>query len=100
MIKVIQGRILVVRTEAAEMTKGGIHIPDPSLHRAQSGTVIQASNEVRPNGVEIQSDVEPGDLVYFTKHAGSDVEINGRKYLIIKYEDLLAVDTGPEAVAA
>lgn len=94
MIKVIQGRILLTRSEVEAVTPGGIHIPDPTLHRAQSGVVIQASEETLPSGAVIKPDVEPGDLVYFTKHAGSDVEINGRKYLIIKYEDLLAVDTG------
>ena len=66
-----------------QRTSGGIIIPDTAKEKPQTARVIATGN------IE-NSEIAAGDTVLFRKFAGTDIEFEGRKYLIVPYSDLLA----------
>ncbi|MEA5112082.1 10 kDa chaperonin [bioreactor metagenome] len=82
--------VLLDMTQPAgeQRTAGGIIIPDTAKEKPQMAKVIATGN------IE-NSEISAGDTVLFRKFSGTDIEFEGRKYLIVPYSDLLAriVDT-------
>ena len=86
-------RVLIKVLEAEEKTKGGIVLPDTAKERPQQGKVIAVgkgklleSGEVKP------LEVKEGDIVVFSKYAGTEVRAkDGEEYLILREDDILAI---------
>lgn len=74
-----------------QRTSGGIIIPDTLKEKPQMAKVIATGN------IE-NSEISAGDTVLFRKFAGSDIEFEGRKYLIVPYSDLLAKIVETESI--
>ncbi|MHC1776221.1 MAG: co-chaperone GroES [Lentimicrobium sp.] len=74
-----------------QRTSGGIIIPDTMKEKPQMAKVIATGN------IE-NSEISAGDTVLFRKFAGTDVEFEGRKYLIVPYSDLLAKIVETESI--
>jgi len=91
-IRPLQDRVIVKRLEEEiEKTKGGIIIPDTAKEKPQQGKVIAAGKgKVGDNGKVTPLDVKVGDTVLFGKYSGSDVEVNGTEYKILREGDILA----------
>ena len=88
----LHDRLVVRRLEEGEQTVGSIIIPDSAKETPQRGTVIAVGNgKVNDDGKRLALDVKAGDRVLFGKYAGSDVTIDGKEYLIMREEDLLAI---------
>ena len=91
-LRPLHDRIVVERQEEREQKKGGIIIPDSAKEKPQEGRVIAVGNgKVTDEGKRLPLDVKAGDRVLFGKYAGSDVTIDGKEYLIMREEDLLAI---------
>jgi len=91
-IRPLQDRLLVRRLGSEERTKGGIIIPDTAKEKPQEGEVIAVGNgKVLENGTVLPLDVKVGDLVLFSKYAGSEVKIEGEEYTIMREDDVLGV---------
>jgi chaperonin GroES len=91
-LRPLHDRIVVERQEEKEQKKGGIIIPDSAKEKPQEGRVIAVGNgKVNDEGKRLALDVKAGDRVLFGKYAGSDVTIDGKEYLIMREEDLLAI---------
>ena len=91
-LRPLHDRIVVERQEEKEQKKGGIIIPDSAKEKPQEGKVIAVGNgKVNDDGKRLALDVKAGDRVLFGKYAGSDVTIDGKEYLIMREEDLLAI---------
>ncbi|NUN48761.1 MAG: co-chaperone GroES [Candidatus Brocadiae bacterium] len=88
----IGDKILVERIEAEGKTKGGIVIPDSAKEKPKQGKVV-ALGEGRQleNGKRVPFQVQSGDLVLFASYAGTEVKVEGRDYLIMAEEDILAI---------
>ena len=92
MIRPLQDRIIVKRTDAEEKTVGGIYIPDTAKEKPQEGEVIAVGKGKRLESGEIQAlDLKQGDRILFSKYGGTDVKIDGEDYLIMREDDVLGV---------
>jgi chaperonin GroES len=74
-----------------QRTSGGIIIPDTAKEKPQMAKVIATGN------IE-NSEISAGDLVLYRKFAGTEIEFEGRKYLVIPYSDLLAKIVETESI--
>ena len=88
----LNDKIVVKRLEADEKTLGGIILPDTAKEKPKQGEVL-ALGEGKPleDGGRAKFQVKVGDRVLFTNYAGSEVTIDGKEYLIMTEDDLLAV---------
>ena len=91
-IRPLHDRLLVERLEEKEVKKGGIIIPDTAKEKPQEGKVIAVGNgKVTDEGKKIPLDVKAGDKILFGKYSGSEVKIDGKEYLIMREDDVLAI---------
>ena len=86
-IKPLADRVLILPTPAEEVTAAGIIIPDSAKEKPLRGTVIATGNGTKDEEMVVQKD----DEVLFGKYAGTEVEVEGTKYLIMRQSDVLAV---------
>ena len=87
MIKPLADRVLVEPKEAETKTASGLYIPDTAKEKPQEGKVIAAG----PGKKDEPMEVKVGDEVLYGKYAGTEVTVEGKKYLIVKQSDILAV---------
>ena len=86
------GHLLVLPDKVEEMTAGGIVLPETAKERPQKGSVVAAGpGERDDDGKHIELDVKVGDQVLFAKYAGTEIKIEGKKLLILRETDLLAI---------
>jgi chaperonin GroES len=91
-IRPLQDRIIVKRLEGEEKTKGGIIIPDSAKEKPMEGKVIAVGKgKLNDKGERIAPDVKAGDIVLFSKYAGTEVKIDGDEHLIMREDDILGV---------
>jgi chaperonin GroES len=91
-LRPLHDRILVKRIDEEAKTKGGLIIPDTAKEKPMEGKVLAVGKgRVDEDGVLHPLDVQTGDRVLFGKYSGSDVTIEGKEYLIMREEDLLAI---------
>ncbi|HEX3148773.1 MAG TPA: co-chaperone GroES [Gemmataceae bacterium] len=88
----LNDKILVERVEAEEKTAGGILLPDSAREKPKQGKVLATGDgKVLDNGKRSTFQVKKGDRVLFTSYAGSEVSVDGKDYLIMTEEDVLAI---------
>ncbi|HEY2433274.1 MAG TPA: co-chaperone GroES [Vicinamibacterales bacterium] len=99
-VRPLHDRILVQRLEEGEQQVGGIIIPDSAKEKPQRGTVVAAgAGKVNDEGKRVAMDVKTGDTILFGKYSGQDIKFDGVDYLIMKEDDVLAIDADVAAVA-
>ena len=86
-IKPLADRVLVVPAPAEERTIGGIIIPDTAKEKPLKGEVVAVGNGTKDEDMI----VKVGDTVLYGKYAGTELELDGTKYLIMRQSDILAV---------
>ncbi|MBD5192045.1 MAG: co-chaperone GroES [Bacteroidales bacterium] len=86
-IKPLADRVLINPTPAEEVTMSGIIIPDSAKEKPLKGTVIAAGNGTKDEEMILKE----GDTVLYGKYAGTEIEVEGNKYLIMRQSDVLAV---------
>lgn len=88
----LDDRIVVEQSQAEEKTAGGIVLPDTAKEKPQRGTVVAVGpGRLLDSGERGKPSVKVSDEVFYGKYAGSDVEVNGHKYVILKESDVLAI---------
>jgi chaperonin GroES len=88
----LNDKILVERVEAEEKTAGGIVLPDTAREKPKQGKILSmGEGKVLDNGKRAPFQIKKGDLVLFTSYAGSEVKVDGKEYLIMSEEDILAI---------
>lgn len=91
-IQPLADRIMVKVLEAKEMTKGGIVLPDTAKEKPQEAEVVSVGKgKVSDEGKVIAPEVKAGDKVLFGKYSGTEITVDGKEYLILKEEDILAI---------
>ncbi|NPA49031.1 MAG: co-chaperone GroES [Thermodesulfobacteria bacterium] len=94
-VKPLHDRILVQRIEEEERTKSGIIIPDTAKEKPIMGKVIAVGDgRILENGQKMPLTVKEGDRILFGKYAGTEVNIEGEEYLIMREDDVLAIIEG------
>ena len=85
-------KIVVERLEAEEKSPGGIVLPDTAKEKPKQGKVLAVGpGKVSDQGKRREMTVKVGERILFTSYAGSEVTIDGKEYLIMSEEDVLAV---------
>ena len=91
-LKPLQDRVIVKQSEAEEKTASGIVLPDAAKEKPTKGKVIAAGpGKTDDNGKRHALNVKAGDNVYYGKYSGTDVEVNGEKFVILRESDILGV---------
>jgi chaperonin GroES len=85
-IKPLADRVLVKPAVAEEKTIGGIIIPDSAKEKPLKGEVIAVGNGTKEEAMVLQA----GDKVLYGKYAGTEIELEGEQYLIMRQSDVLA----------
>lgn len=85
-IKPLADRVLVLPAQAEEKV-GGIIIPDTAKEKPQHGTIVAAGNGTKDEEIVLKE----GDEVLYGKYSGTELEVEGTKYLIMRQSDVLAV---------
>ncbi|MDK2909249.1 MAG: chaperonin GroES [Bacteroidales bacterium] len=86
-IKPLADRVVVEPAQAENKTASGIIIPDTAKEKPQKGTVVAvgAGKKDEPLTVKV------GDVVLYGKYAGTEINIDGNDYLIMRESDILAI---------
>jgi chaperonin GroES len=91
-LKPLGDRVVVEPIEQEEVTAGGIVLPETAKEKPQQGNVVAAGPGARDeDGKHIEMDVKVGDKVLYAKYAGTEFKMGGKKLLILRESDLLAV---------
>ncbi len=89
-LKPLDDRLVVEPSDATEKTAGGILLPDSAKQKPQQGTVIAVGpGKMLDSGTRAPLAVKVGDVVLYGKYSGSDVEVNGTEYKILRESDVL-----------
>jgi len=86
-IKPLADRVLVKPATAEEKTIGGIIIPDSAKEKPLKGEVIAAGNGTKDEEMILKA----GDKVLYGKYAGTEIELDGEQFLIMRQSDVLAI---------
>ena len=86
-------RLIVEPDSAEQTTKSGIVLPESAQEKPQSGTVIAVGEgRITDDGKTIPLHVQNGDKVIYTKYGGTEIKVEGSEYLIVKENDILAIE--------
>ena len=86
-VKPLADRVLIEPAPAETKTVGGIIIPDTAKEKPLKGTVIAVGGGTKNEEMVLKE----GDQVLYGKYAGTEIEIEGKKYLIMRQSDVVAV---------
>ena len=92
MLKPLGDRVLLRPSEAEEKSSGGIVLPDSARKRPQEGTVLAVgSGQVMKDGTRVALTVKVGDVVIYSKYAGTEVRVDGEDLVILDEDSILVV---------
>ena len=91
-LKPLDDRIVIKQSDAEEKTSGGIILPDAAREKPQIGTVVAIGpGKILDDGTRGTMSVKKKDEVIYAKYIGSDVEIDRKKYVILRESDVLGI---------
>ena len=90
-IKPIFDRVVLLPKEAEKETKSGIILPGASQEKTQVAVVVAVGHGGKVDGKEIEMQVKVGQEVLFAKYSGTEISFEGKKYIVIKQSDILAI---------
>ena len=94
-LKPLGGRVIVEPIEQEDMTAGGIILPETAKEKPQEGKILAAGpGERDEDGKRIAMEVKVGDKVLYAKYSGTEVKVEGKKLLILRESDILAIVEG------
>jgi chaperonin GroES len=86
-VKPLADRVLVEPAAAEQKTAGGIIIPDTAKEKPQKGVVVAIGTGKKDEPLT----VKVGDLVLYGKYSGTEINVEGKDYLIMRESDILAI---------
>ena len=86
-VKPLSDRVLIQPTAAEEVTASGIIIPDSAKEKPLKGSVVAVGNGTKDEEMVLKV----GDTVLYGKYAGTEIELDGEKYIIMRQSDVLAI---------
>ncbi len=91
-IRPLHDRVIIKRMEEEKTTPGGIVIPDSATEKPSEGKILAVGNGKITDGGELRAlDVKVGDHVMFGQYSGTEVKVDGDKFLVMREEDIIAV---------
>jgi chaperonin GroES len=94
-LRPLDDRVIVKQAEAEEKTAGGIVLPDTAKEKPLTGKVIATGpGKLLENGKRAAMAVKKNDEILYGKYAGTEVEVDGKKYFILRESDILGIIEG------
>ena len=91
-LKPLADRLVVEPLEQEEVTAGGIILPETAKEKPQQGKVVAAgTGRTDERGEKVAMEVKVGDTVLYAKYSGTEVKMSGKKMLILRESDVLAI---------
>ncbi len=91
-LKPLDDRIVIKQSEAEEKTTGGIILPDTAKEKPQIGKIVATGpGKLLDDGKRVKMSVKNKDEVIYAKYIGSDIEIDGEPYVILRESDILGI---------
>jgi chaperonin GroES len=91
-LKPLADRLVVEPLEQEEVTAGGIILPETAKEKPQQGKVMAAGpGRTDEDGKRVAMEVKVGDTVLYAKYSGTEVKMSGKKMLILRESDVLAI---------
>ena len=91
-LKPLADRLVVEPNEQEEVTAGGIILPETAKEKPQQGKVIAAGpGRTDEKGKRIAMELTVGDRVLYAKYSGTEIKLDGKKVLILRESDILAI---------
>jgi chaperonin GroES len=91
-LRPLADRVIVKQSEAEQKTKTGIVLPDSAKEKPTKGKVISVGpGKLDEKGKPMEIGLRSGDTVYYGKWSGTEIEVNGEKFVILKESDVLGV---------
>ena len=91
-LKPLDDRIVIKQSDAEEKSTGGILLPDSAQEKPQIGKIVATGpGKLLDDGKRAQMSVRKKDKVLYAKYSGSDVEVDGEKYVILRESDVLGI---------
>ncbi len=91
-LKPLADRVVVEPIEEEEVTSGGIVLPETAKEKPQRGKIVATGPGTRDDdGKHIEMEVSKGDVVLFAKYSGTEIKMEGKKLLILRESDILAI---------
>ena len=88
----LSDRVVIEAAAAEEKSSGGIILPDTAQEKPQQGTVVAVGpGKVSDSGALIEMSVKEGDKILYGKYSGTEVNVAGTDYIIMRESDILAV---------
>ena len=91
-LKPTPGYLLIEPLDKETKTASGIYLPDNAGEKPQKGKVLAAGSHLFSDGQKVESPAKVNDVVLYKKWGGNEVKIEGKEYLFVKFEDILAVE--------
>jgi chaperonin GroES len=86
-IKPLADRVLIEPAQAEEKTASGIIIPDTAKEKPQKGLVVAVGNGKKDEPLTVKA----GDSVLYGKYSGTEINVDGKDYLMMRESDILAI---------
>jgi len=91
-IEPLGDKVVVERLKPEDVTAGGIVLPDSAKEKPQEGKVVAiGSGRQTESGEVVKMSVKKGDRIIFSSYAGTEVSVDGKEYLVMPEEDILAI---------
>jgi len=91
-LKPLGDRVIIEPSEAADVTKGGIVLPDNAKEKPTKGKILGVGpGRTTDDGTVISPKVKVGDVVLYEKYAGTNIEVDGDEQIIVRETEILAI---------
>jgi chaperonin GroES len=91
-LKPLSDRVVIEAAAAEEKSSGGIILPDTAQEKPQQGTVVAVGpGKVSDAGTLVKMSVKEGDKILYGKYSGTEVNVAGTDYIIMRESDILAI---------
>lgn len=92
-VQLVPGYVLVEPAKLEEKTASGIYLPDNAKgEKPQEATVLKVGGEeTNDKGIKKASPAKVGDMIIYKKWGGNEVKIDGKEYIFVKFDDILAI---------
>ncbi|MDP3917919.1 MAG: co-chaperone GroES [Candidatus Woesebacteria bacterium] len=91
-LKPTAGYLLIEPLEKEVKTASGIYLPETAGEKPQKGKVIAVGTKTFVDCHEVESPAKKGEIVLYKKWGGNEIKIENKEYIIVKFEDILAIE--------
>ena len=91
-LKPLGDRVIIKQDEAAQMTKSGLYLSRDAQEKPQRGVVVAVGDgKLDSNGNLVKPGVSEGDVVMYSKYGGTEIDVDGVEYIILRADDIYGV---------